>query len=113
MTKYYVDTNGNYLGGFDGVGAIPPVNSIEVPDPPEHAEFFTWNFGTSLWDEDVNRADTEADRSIAVIFEQDRIARLLFEINFDQENRIRVLEGKSIITKVVYRDALKTLLKTL
>lgn len=32
--------------------------------------------------------------------------RFLFELNFDQENRIRALEGKAPITKGVYRDAL-------
>ena len=32
--------------------------------------------------------------------------RLLFEINFDQENRIRALEGKAAITRAQYRDAL-------
>lgn len=33
MTKYYVDIDGNYLGGFDGVR--PPSGSLEVPNPPE------------------------------------------------------------------------------
>jgi hypothetical protein len=32
---------------------------------------------------------------------------LNFEVNFDQENRIRVLEGKATITKLQYRNALK------
>ena len=36
----------------------------------------------------------------------DKTQRLLFEINFDQENRVRALEGKSAITKTQYRDAL-------
>ena len=34
MTKYYVDSIGNYLGGFDG--AKPPVGAVEVPKQPEH-----------------------------------------------------------------------------
>lgn len=34
MTKYYVDTLGNYIGGFDG--ALPPSSSIKVPNPPNH-----------------------------------------------------------------------------
>jgi hypothetical protein len=34
MTKYYVDQDGNYLGGFDG--AEPPADSIEVSSPPAH-----------------------------------------------------------------------------
>ena len=36
MTKYYVDTKGNYLGGYDGKGAEPPKGSVEVSGPPNH-----------------------------------------------------------------------------
>lgn len=32
MTKFFVDSEGNYLGAFDG--AEPPVGAIEVFDPP-------------------------------------------------------------------------------
>lgn len=46
--------------------------------------------------------ETEANKSIDV----SKKDRLLFEINFDQENRMRVLEGKPVITKQVYKDAL-------
>ena len=35
MTLYFVDTQGNYLGGFDG--ATPPDGSIEVDSPPNDA----------------------------------------------------------------------------
>lgn len=35
MTKYYIDNQGNYVGGFDGVK--PPEGSIEVLTPPLHA----------------------------------------------------------------------------
>lgn len=35
MTKYYVDAEGSYIGGFDG--AEPPAGAIEVPDAPGHA----------------------------------------------------------------------------
>jgi len=34
MTKYFVDSNGNYIGGFDGTP--PPAGSVEVPTPPDH-----------------------------------------------------------------------------
>jgi hypothetical protein len=40
MTKYFVDASGKYLGGFDG--SEPPVDSIEVPNPPAH--------GLDVWD---------------------------------------------------------------
>ncbi|MDG4877658.1 hypothetical protein P9273_21380 [Mesorhizobium sp. WSM4935] len=54
MTKYFVDGNGNYLGGLDGVWVLqgadedgnevrpvwqapdPPPGAIEVPDAPEN-----------------------------------------------------------------------------
>lgn len=40
MTKYFVDIEGNYLGGFDG--ANPPEGSIEIDSPPLH--------GLDKWD---------------------------------------------------------------
>lgn len=42
-TKYYVDLEGNYLGGFSGyksddgfVYATPPNESVEISEPPSH-----------------------------------------------------------------------------
>jgi hypothetical protein len=40
MTKYFVNKDGLYLGGFDG--AEPPKGSIEVDTPPAH--------GLDTWD---------------------------------------------------------------
>ena len=34
MTKYFIDAQGNYIGGF--CGAEPPEGSIEVSGPPNH-----------------------------------------------------------------------------
>ena len=34
-TKYYIDLDGTYLGGFQGVE--PPLGAIEVPYAPSHA----------------------------------------------------------------------------
>jgi hypothetical protein len=34
MTKFYVDAEGNYLGGFEN--AEPPLGALEVSFPPEH-----------------------------------------------------------------------------
>lgn len=53
---------------------------------------------------------TQDDRAAADVDTKDR---LLFEINFDQENRIRAIEGKSAITRIQYRDALIARWKTL
>ena len=35
MTKYFVDGNGAYLGGFDG--AEPPAGAVEVSEAPDDA----------------------------------------------------------------------------
>lgn len=43
------------------------------------------------------------ERAVTAIDGKDR---LQFEINFDQESRLRVLEGRPAITRAVYRDAL-------
>jgi hypothetical protein len=40
MTKYFIDSDGNYIGGFEG--ADPPEGSIEVPNAPDHA-LDKWN----------------------------------------------------------------------
>lgn len=113
-TGKYRGTTGTYINE-EGDEVFPEIapGLVEVASaPPGPAEFFTWD-GVSQWIEDSNRADTEADREIAATFEASKIQRLLFDMNFDQETRLRVLEGRSVITKVQYRDALLTRLKTL
>lgn len=113
MTKFYVDVSGNYIGGFDGAGAeatLPP-GATEVATPPEHGVLQTWD--GAQWNDVVGREDIEAETDMKGSFEDNRVARLLFEINYDQESRLRVLEGLGTVTKVQYRDALKALLKTL
>lgn len=61
----------------------------------------------------VAKPDIDAEQGIKGHFERNRIARLIFEIEYDQESRIRVLEGKPAITKIQYRSALKAKLKAL
>jgi len=63
----------------------------------------------------ANDADPDviAERALVAEFEFSAIRRLLFEIEFDQEARLRVIEGKPAITKAQYRDASLALLKTL
>lgn len=56
---------------------------------------------------DVAALDREAENVIDV----NKKDRLLFEINFEQENRIRVLEGKAAITKEQYKTAIKEIYK--
>lgn len=43
----------------------------------------------------------------------DHFNRLLFEMNYDQESRLRVLEGRPAITKLQYKTALANVYKTL
>lgn len=45
--------------------------------------------------------------------DKDKLIRLLFEITFDQENRLRVLEAAPRITKARYKNALVSTYKTL
>jgi hypothetical protein len=40
MTRYYVNAQGNYIGGFNG--ANPPQGAIEVPNAPNDGRD-TWN----------------------------------------------------------------------
>lgn len=60
----------------------------------------------AAWDEE-NTQDKRAARAV------DGIDRLQFEHLFDLENRTRVLEGKSLITREQYRNALIARWKTL
>jgi hypothetical protein len=107
--KHYIDAGGSYIGAFSG--ATPPAGSTEVPTPPDHAGYQTWN--GSAWVDIADRPGREADDHLASTIDVDRTLRLIFELNFDQENRIRVLEGLGTITKAQYRNALKAKLDAL
>jgi len=57
----------------------------------------------------TQQEDDRADNDL----QKDKLTRMIFEINFDQENRIRTLEGKPAITKWQYLVALKNQYKAL
>lgn len=57
--------------------------------------------------------DSELDKEANGALENEKVKRLLFEINFEQENRMRVLESRPTITKAQYKTATVTLYKTL
>ena len=59
MSKFFIDQNGKYIGGFDG--ATPPVNAIEIPSAPEHAENI-WD-GTS-WVKSPEQIIQEVEQAI-------------------------------------------------
>lgn len=60
-TKYFVDTAGNYIGGF--AGAKPPPGAIEVPRAPAHG-LDTWD-GTQWVPHKASAPASLADRIIA------------------------------------------------
>ena len=64
-------------------------------------------------DSQIPPAPSPTDNEIKSAIEAGNINRLLFELNFDQENRIRALESKAMITKAQYRNALVTRWKAL
>lgn len=41
MTRYYRDSDGNYIGAF--LNAEPPIGSIEVLFPPDSQIGYVWN----------------------------------------------------------------------
>ena len=51
-------------------------------------------------------ADAQLTAEITSKLDSDKVVKLLFFLNLDQENRIRVLEGKLPITAAVYKQAL-------
>ncbi len=57
--------------------------------------------------------DSELDIETSRVVGVSKRDRLLFEINFNQENRVRSLEGLSLITRAQYKTAIKKLYKTL
>lgn len=50
--------------------------------------------------------DSELEEEATKSLEVARKDRLIFEINYDQESRARVLESRPTITKQQYKDAL-------
>lgn len=103
MTKFYVNGNGDYLGGFAGVD-IKPSDAIEVPEAPEDARQ-KWDFNNNSWIpfekncRELRRL--EYDKQGVSIEE---MTHLLWEkaIGADVEADIDALQGK--------RQAIKTLI---
>ncbi len=98
-----IRTDGSKITGWPaGQGAQPAQSAIDQ---------FTIDF-------QAVEADVKAENEFGNEFEVDRIKRLPVEVNFDQENRIRVLEGRAALPdnaagRAQYKTALLNLLKTL
>ncbi len=97
---YFIQPDGTYYEG-DRVSAL----DTAVPQRP--TQYSTWDGTQWVTPDAATIQDTRAQADV------DGKDRLLFEINFDQENRIRALEGKAAITRATYRDALITRWKQL
>jgi hypothetical protein len=72
--------------------------------PPTQADIDTWT---------AEYAAAKPDVDAAAALDGGKLARLLFEIVFDQENRIRVLAGQAAVTRAQYRAQLIAVLKAL
>lgn len=79
------------------------VRIVEFPGGiPSQADQDTWTAEYEAFVVAGGLKEREVDRQ----FQATTIQRLIFLIEFDQENRIRVLEGGPQITIAQYRDAL-------
>lgn len=67
-TKYCVDADGNYLGGF----TVPPEGAIEVPEAPQHAGQ-KWDNGWGAIPVDTDKEDRDA-------LQNETIAKLLVDV---------------------------------
>lgn len=50
--------------------------------------------------------ESAATSEITSLVDLDKVFKLLFQLNFDQENRLRVLESKPEITQPTYKQAI-------
>ena len=69
--KFYKDTNGNYLGSFDG--APPPEGSIAVEAPPRDGrqihDGFRWLPREVSWQEKIEALDADMPRALEDIID--------------------------------------------
>lgn len=63
--------------------------------------------------DDATADNTAIENKASAVLNVSKKDKLLFEINFDLENRTRILEGKPAITKQQYITALVDLYKSL
>ena len=89
-----------------------------VPEPQcrtfgDEYDLIQWTDSRTLPTENELLAVTEAvmleddlNTEITSKLDDDKVVKLLFFVNLDQENRIRVLEGKPQIDQATYKQAL-------
>lgn len=97
-----------------GMRCAPDVNGVmrivEFPGGiPSQANQDTW---TAEYDTYVSSGGKTGDEAANRI-DGDKMLRTLFEVLYDLESRVRVLESRPSITKTVYRTALINTYKSL
>lgn len=107
MTKYYVDSNGVYLGGFDGVDVSIPAGAIEVSSAPDDGRQKWVNNAWSVVDQDaIDIQDLNAQLS-----RPGSIVRALGLVTFQEINKLRVKAGLTAYTMDQFINALKANLR--
>lgn len=103
MTKYYVDAQGVYLGGFDG--SVPNGGAIEVPTPPDDGRQKWLNGAWQPYVPDYSTIDQSTLN--AALIEPGSVVRALGLITFQEINKLRVQAGLTAYTMAQFTAALK------
>lgn len=116
--KSYRRPDNSFCGNYQGTCAPGdpgfPFSSdvVETASAPTDGNQ-VWN--GSAWVDPANLQDTLANRSLDGRYgpAADKSDRLTFEVMFDLESRMRVLEGKPAINRTQYRNGLIAVWKSL
>lgn len=103
MTKYFVDTQGNYIGGFEG--SSPPAGAIEIPSPPDDGRQKWVNNAWQAYVPDYSGIDSAALNDALV--EPGSVVRALGLVMFQEINKLRVKAGLVAYTMDQFISALK------
>jgi len=101
---FFVSRDGNYHEG--------DMQSGDIPCSQRPSLYATWD-GIQWQPEQPATATARIDAESLADIQRDKLVRMLFEILYDHESRLRVLEVKPTITKPQYRNALLTIYKAL
>jgi len=80
-----------------------------ICSPEEEAAFNAEWFANDPANKTQSQIDSEMLEQVTSKFNQDKLYKLLFEVIFNHENRIRTLEGMPVITRAQLRVALKNI----
>lgn len=88
--KYFIDSKGRYIGGFDGVE--PPVGSVEVDAPPTH--------GSQVWDGE----SWSEYRPVPQVVSRFQARAALYKANMLESAELAV-SNSDPLTKLAWADA--------